>query len=244
MKYVQMDVRNLSIDKGYQRELDHRRVDRIVDDYDPRLLGVLEVSIRNGNGKGTVFDGGHRLAALKKLKITKVPVLAHSDLTPKEEAMLFVALQNGRKRVNPIQRFAAQVFSGDLFAVDLKAAVEEAGWHVSRHGSGPDTGIKGIVTLERIFRNGNLAETLALAELWRGDEKVTDAMFLDGLALLQQQYGARLDAAALKRLAAHAPQVYLRRASGGGMAGGGAYAGRFVAAELRKVAGVRGRPRA
>lgn len=242
-----MSLEKLVVDKRYQRPLDPKRVQKIVDEFDPRLLGALEVSVHNG--KAAIFDGQHRYAALKRLKAASAPCLAHHKLDAKDEATLFVALQRERRNIRPYERFRAMVFSGDPAAREIKRIVEGAGYKIGSH-YGPEFeqsgGIGGVVTLERIYRRqgaAGLKATLGLAELWKGEPKSTDAMLLEGLAALFAGYGTRLDGTACRRLADVPARTILRRAMGGDMPGGGSAAARkYVFAELRKIAGVRGRP--
>jgi hypothetical protein len=52
----------LFADPSYQRDLDPKRVTKMVSEFDQRLVGVLEVSAR-GNGRFAILDGQHRWAA-------------------------------------------------------------------------------------------------------------------------------------------------------------------------------------
>lgn len=242
-----LPLSKLVVDGHYQRALDPKRVHEIAENFDPRLLGTLEVSIRNG--KAAVFDGQHRLAALRELKLPAAPCLSHKGLSAKDEAALFVALQRQRRNIRPYERFRAMVFSGDPAARGIKRIVDRAGFKVGSHYGvefEQAGGIGGIVTLERIYKRQGpqgLAATLELAKLWAGEPKCTDAMLLEGLASLLEGYGDRVDDVARERLAAVPARTIIRRATGGDMPGGGSAAGRrYVLAELRKIAGVRGRP--
>jgi hypothetical protein len=48
----------LFADPTYQRDLDPKRVTKMVAEFDQRLVGVLEVSAR-GNGRFAILDGQH-----------------------------------------------------------------------------------------------------------------------------------------------------------------------------------------
>jgi hypothetical protein len=249
VKYDVVPLSKLIVDKHYQRPLDEKRVKKIVEEFDPRLLGTLEVSVRNG--KSAVFDGQHRLAALRALKATEAPCLQHTGLSAQEEAALFVAHQKGRRNIRPYERFHAMWYSGDATARGIKRVLDKSGYKVGNH-FGPEFeqsgGIGGVITLERIFKRqgpAGLAAALDLLSLWRGEPKSTDAMLLEGCATLIEQYGDRIDDIARKRLSGVSARTIIRRATGGDMPGGGSSAGRkYVTAELRKIAGVRGRPNA
>jgi hypothetical protein len=239
-KRVPLDV--LEIDDRYQRPLNKGRVAKMVKEFDERRFGVLEVSQRNGHA--SVFDGQHRLEVARALGMKDVPCLVHGNLTPEEEAELFVALQRERRGVSQIDRFRARVFMSESTAVAINEIVTEAKFRIRRDGA--DAGhlysIQAITSLEHVYERGNLPETLALLrELWGGDTKSTDGGLIEGLSILLEGYGHRLDDATMARLRGTPPLVILRRAIG--HSGGGRSKGQMVAAEIRKVAGLRGAPR-
>src|ERR1700727_952864 len=246
LKFATVPLDRLIVDKRYQRPLDKARVERMTSGFDPRLLGTLEVSERNG--KVAVFDGQHRLAVLQALGHEDAPCLVHQALSPQEEANLFVELQRQRRPIRPVERFHAALFSGDPTAKKIKRIVEKAGWRIAKSSSGnrhDSDGIRAISTLESVFRQhgpDGLSQTLALANIWKGDPNATDALLLAGLATFIDAYGDRIDDDARERLAAVAPRTIVRRATGGGPGGGNLTARKFIYAELRKISGVRGRP--
>lgn len=243
-KYRRVPLDELIVDERYQRPIETGRVERIAEHFDERLVGTLEVS--RHNGKCAVFDGQHRLEALRLRGLPDAPCLVHDDLTPEAEARLFVVLQQARKRVHPVDRFRAQVFSGDARAVDINSAVERAGFRIAHDGpdAGEHRGIRAVVSLERIHRRSGaegLLHTLKIVdELWGGDRKSTDGAFLEGVEEFFATYGDRIDTEESHRLRAESPTVMIRRSLGNG--GGGTQLRFQILAELRKVAGVRGRP--
>jgi hypothetical protein len=243
VKYRKVPVSDLIVDDRYQRELDERRVRKIVTEFDPALFGTLEVSHRNG--VSAVFDGQHRLAAAIELGQEVVPCLVHAGLSPEDEAVLFVQLQRERKGISAVQRFRARLFSGDEIAQEIAAIVDAAGFTISEQSSldaGRVHSIKGVQTLERLYYRGVLRGALdVIHDVWYGDDKSTDAGFIEGVGLLLEQYASRLDDEALRRLRMVSPIVVIRRAVGR-EAGAGGSKGSLIAGELRKLAGVRGRP--
>lgn len=242
--YKRVPVESLYVDDRYQRPVDESRIKRMAAHFDEALVGALEVSQRNGTGSYAVFDGQHRLEAAKLAGLKNIPCLIHKGLVPEEEATLFVALQRQRKTINPIDRFRARVFTNDETALMVEEIAEACGYQIAdSRRPGSHNALRAIGAVERIYRRGNLAETLTLArDLWEGDDKSTDGALLEGLSVVEQGYGQRLDDAAKKRLREVAPVVILRRAMGP-MRGGGSAMAAHVASEIRKVAGLRGRPR-
>jgi hypothetical protein len=242
--YKRVPVESLYVDDRYQRPVDQRRISRMAKQFDERLVGTLEVSQRNGTGSYAVFDGQHRLEAAKLAQVGAVPCLVHKGLSPTEEADLFVTLQRQRKNITPLERFHARVFTGDETALMIEEIAEACGFEIATYSRAltHDT-LRAIVAVERIYKRGNLAETLTLLrELWAGDDKSTDGALLEGLSALEDGYGHRLTEEVKDRLREVAPAVILRRAMGP-MRGGGPAMAALVASEMRKVARLSGRPR-
>jgi hypothetical protein len=242
--YKRVSVESLHVDERYQRPVDQRRISRMAKQFDERLVGTLEVSQRNGAGSYVVFDGQHRLEAAKLADIGAVPCLIHKGLTPTEEAALFVTLQRQRKNITPLERFRARVFTGDEDAMMIEEVVDACGFEIADHTrASTHNTLRAVTAVERIYRRGNLPETLTLLrDLWAGDEKSTDGALLEGLAILEEGYGHRLTEPVKDRLRAVAPVVVLRRAMGPSR-GGGSAMGVHVASEMRKIARLSGRPR-
>jgi hypothetical protein len=244
-KYRRIKLDGLVIDDRYQRPLERSRVKAIAKNYDENLLGVLEVSHRNG--KCAVFDGQHRLEALKLVGVPDAPCLVHENLSAEDEARLFVRFQRERKTVHPVDRFKAQLFSGDARAREIQDAVTAAGYKIGHRG--PDAGrvrdVRAVVALERLHSRGGpeaITRTLDLVStLWDGDPKSTDGAFLEGLYHFFNEYEDRVDDEALEQLRSQPPATILRRAIG--MGGGGQQLRFAVANELKRTAGLRGRPR-
>jgi hypothetical protein len=245
-RYQRMPVDTLVIDERYQRPVDEKRVEKIAANFDTRLFGVLEVNQRNG--KAAVFDGQHRLAAARLKGLDKVPCMVHTDLGPQDEAVLFVKLQQERKKIHPVEQFKARVFAGDEDADEIEQIVSACGFIVAaRSGAhaGRQHAIASIRALERAHRVGNLNETLELlGSLWFGDDKSTEGKLIEGLSMLEEGYGHRLDIEALSRLRAESPVTVLRRVKGRVQSmGGESGQARIAFEEMRKIAGLRGAPR-
>jgi hypothetical protein len=239
--YKRVPTDSLYVDDRYQRPVDALRVKRMAKHFDEALLGALDVSQRNGAGSYAVFDGQHRLEASKLAGVTTVPCLVHKGLKPEEEAELFVALQRQRKTISAVDRFRARVFMSDPMALTIDEIVQACGYQISQWTK--NDGIRAVTTLERIFRRGNLHETLTLTrDLWGGDDKSADGALLDGLSVVEQGYGHRLTDEVRDKLRAVAPVVIIRRAAGP-LGSGGSGIAPHVAREIRKVAGLSGRPR-
>ena len=183
----------LETDTSYQRRIDDMRVERIVENYDPRLVNPVKVSFRDGHYY--VFDGAHTLAALKqihKFDNFMVDCLLFQGLTYEDEAYLF-ALQRGEsKEVAMAARLKALLKSNDENAADLRRRTEEAGFQLSTSRSSAKGRISCIGKLWKIYSNSPdlYSDTLSiLMEAWRGEPWSLTANIIGGLALFLLVYG-------------------------------------------------------
>ena len=240
-KYRRMSLSELKVDSSYQRPLDERRVAQIVKNFEPKMLGTLEVS--RHNGKCAIFDGQHRYAAAKKLKLDSIPCLVHEGMTQSQEADLFNRLQRDRKPVHPVHALRARRVAGDEAAVAIYETVEAAGYKIGTH-PGPDV-IASAAVLERLYEHGVLPKTLELlGSIWRGDESSTSWVLLQALGQLVEGYGHRIDERAMSNLRAMPPLQIIRNARSRQLkVTGGSHQKsqvQFVLSELRKAADLRG----
>jgi hypothetical protein len=239
-KFEIVSVDRMVIDTRYQRKLMEHRVGKIVDEFNPAQLGALEVS-RRENGVCAVFDGQHRLAALKALGEDDAPCIVHVGLSAQQEAELFVRLQRDRRPPTPVERFRAQLFSGDKDAQMIADALLRSGYVV---GNGAND-VKAVASIEKIAAKHGV-EILArvfnvIRDAWYEDPYSLDGSIIGGMGEVLADYSERWNESHTERLRKQAP-VDIKRRAQAGRANLGGSAPMFVATELRKAAGLRGRP--
>lgn len=240
-RYRRVPLDQLTVDPSYQRELDTNRVQKIVDDFDPALLGALEISVRNG--KCAVFDGQHRLEALTIRGEKDAPCLVHEGLTVPEEAMLFVRLQTQRKQLNPIDRFRARLRAGETQAAEIQNTVEGFGYTLGKGGH--ENQIGAISALDRVYDRGGrdlLALTLDLLYIWKGEPRSMDGALIEGMAIAITKYG---DDKRWENIRTELEQItaasVLRKAIAALESGGGsASRPQAVAKQFGRLVGIRG----
>lgn len=139
----------------YQRPVDEKEVDRLIREWDDRLLDPLVVSFRDG--KFYVVDGQHRVAAMRKMnggKEVMVPCTIYSGLTYEQEAELCYKLDKAKKRLTLAQATNALAESGtDADIRNVKSLIEANGfvWALSRR-SGAANEIGSIRALMKSWR--------------------------------------------------------------------------------------------
>lgn len=124
-----LPLNTLQIDRSYQRELDHARVKGMVDTFSPALLLPFAVNIRD-DGSSVTVDGQHRTAMLAALGKgdARVACAVYRGLTVEEEAWLFDELNKRQKKLTPLQQYRGAVAAGQGWALEIKSAVESAGF--------------------------------------------------------------------------------------------------------------------
>lgn len=133
-EFAWIPLAHLRIDPSYQRDiLDNGKTNirRIVDGFQWKKFGVLEVGRRALNCYA-IIDGQHRaIAAMMHGGIEKVPCMIHPGGIA-EEADAFSAINAKVTRISPLQSFHADVAAGDEQAIALVALCAEAGVRITR----------------------------------------------------------------------------------------------------------------
>ena len=182
-------ARELFIDSNYQRPLDHHRVDALAAEFNPGLLGILEVSARS-DGRYAVIDGHHRLAALRDLDCrsdeTLVACHVHLGLDPAGEAALFREFNRSRRALSGWESWRAQVFAGDRVASSIGAVLDR---HQIRLSDADALGrMTTVRACEEVFAYGasELLENVldVVLRAWGWDQHALYGDVLVGLALV------------------------------------------------------------
>lgn len=242
------------VDYDYQRPVEAKRVARIVDEFNPRQLGVFEVSKRE-NGTYAIIDGAHRFTALKALGRKVVQATVHHGLSRQDEAKLFAQLNMSRAALKPYQRFNAQVFAGDTDAVAISYAVTRAGFKIASSNQTQTqnpTMIGAIRVLEQSYQllgEERLGEMLiAIRDCWFGMVGALDASMLGGFTLFWDHYSEYFANDHAERLKRADPLIILQNSRAKALAGGVSLNGgartalnAIIRESLRKAAGIHGK---
>lgn len=241
---TRVSIDKLIVDPRYQRPVEEKRVTRIINNFDPRQLGTIEVSQRE-DGTYAVIDGQHRFEALKTTDRKMISALVHEGLSVKEEADLFAKINMGRKPLSPIQRFRAQVFAGHPRAVDIANIVTRCGFTmVSGTNTGNGSEIRAVSGIEQAYNNyGREALEQALTtirDVWFGEQAALDSHMIKGMSIFCLEYGNRFDEHHAERLRQISALSVLRRAQERSVGHSSSRTKLYIADELRRRTGLRG----
>lgn len=218
--YQFLPINSLKLDE-YQRrwELsDTAWVKEKSECFDPRLLGTITVSKRDGSYY--VIDGQHRVMLCKAVKRDGIMALVYEGLTKEQEASYFKKLNgaNGEiKKLKKTQIHNASVVAQEKMAVEIQQTAEKYGFVIE--SSKRDNHIAAISVVEKIYKKYGLQildDTFSLLRAtWNGEKKSLDAEVIEGVAGFisiyksDAFYNPRTFAAKLSKIA---PVVIIREA--------------------------------
>ncbi|MCM1304833.1 MAG: hypothetical protein NC305_14715 [Lachnospiraceae bacterium] len=209
----------LTSGQPYQRPVNHREVDRLIREWDERLLDPITVSFRDG--KFYVVDGQHRIAAMRKMNGgsgVMVNCRVYSGLTYEQEAALCYKLDKAKKRLSLSQATNALAESGtDPETSEIKELVENCGfvWALgkSKGKTGEIVTTRALVNAYRLLGGAAFTRMLQLLwDAWEGDPRSLTASVLSGMALFVKTYETEMnDSTFVKRLSRADPDEINRR---------------------------------
>ncbi len=203
----------------YQRPVDQKEVDRLMREWDERLLDPVVVSFRDG--KFYVVDGQHRISAMRKMSGGNgvlVNCKVYSGLTYEQEAALCYKLDKAKKRLSLSQSTNALVESGaDPETNEIRQLVEGCGfvWALgkSRGKTGEIVTTRALVNAYRLLGGASFTHMLHLLwDAWQGDPRSLTAAVLSGMALFVKTYETEMnDKTFVQRLSQADPDEINRR---------------------------------
>ena len=119
---------DLLVDYSYQRETLDTKVNAIIRNFNAKAIGVVILSIRD-NGDLYIIDGAHRIEAMKRMNMGNLDVnaIVYFNLSLKDEADLFVLLNNNRTKPKRSALQKAAAMAGHENAVELNGVLEKLG---------------------------------------------------------------------------------------------------------------------
>lgn len=182
-----------------QRQLKIHKVNAMVRDFQAAGLGTLTVS-RRSDGTNVLLDGQHRKATVLALRAEgktapqKVRCQVAKDLSPEQEAMLFLIL-NDAINVAQLDKFTVQITAGDEMASTIQEILDRWGWKL---GGRPGDGIiKAVGALQRIYQESerigaipNLVDSTlqVITKAWGNSAEAVRGPILEGIALMIGNY--------------------------------------------------------
>ena len=196
MKETQLLIEHVELAKcvptDYQRPTNDKQVADIVTGFDESKLGVLTVSLRDGNYH--IVDGLHRSKALKAVGYTHAQCIVLIDLTYEQEAAFFRRQNDNKLRILTYDDFNAGLEEKDERCIKVNEIVKANGFSIARDGGGGGFyKLRAIHTLFAIvdeYGYDILNDALCLiAKTWSGISKASQGECLLGMAEFVSRYG-------------------------------------------------------
>lgn len=200
----------------YQREIDNRKVAKIVSNFDPHKFGIIKVSERDGDYY--VFDGQHRVTAIKLVNggaDCVVDCEIHTGLSYKEEARLFAEQYDGATTVDTVYRFRALYEAEDKDVVTMINMIEEAGLYPGFNKAKKDGAVLCFSTIIRLIRKVKLEKMEKVFDIitqaWGGTSTSLDKEIIAGVAEFVRVYDKSVDTDILIRKLSKVDPVVIKR---------------------------------
>jgi uncharacterized protein DUF6551 len=243
---VQMlKLEQLIVDARFQRPIQQSRVERYTKQFEPKLVGLLTVSLR-ANGKYVILDGQHRWMVLVERGYTEALCEVLTGLTFEQEAAIFHGRNISRTRLKPGDYFRARLAANDPIAKAINEIVTKAGyrmelqpqihWHSSSGYSDPNA-IVSISAVERIFNTGMLPNTLnTIKAAWPSQPSFfLKAELMLGMAAFLRLYPESHEDRLTDMLSKFSPHVILANANRGAATGGRGTIWQHVVEDVRSI---------
>lgn len=202
----------------YQQPVKDHVVDKLVREWDPRLLTPLVVSYQDG--KYNLVDGQHRVCAMRKKNGGKdVTALCrvYRGMTYEEEAELYYKLDRSKGHLRLPNATKALVESGsNAEVIEIKRLLEDAGfiWALDKPTREPFEieATRAVISAYRMLGGAAFSRMLRLlAKTWYGTPTSLNASILSGMALFLKTYETEVDDEAfIAQLSAVEPEEIIR----------------------------------
>jgi hypothetical protein len=196
-EYRKMSTKELTEDPLYQRDIDPKRIARIVKKYDPCLVNAIKVSFRDG--KYWIFDGQHTKVAEKtvrgKGKDVIVDCKVFSGLTRLDEMELFVEQNGESANVSINSKLKALYNFGDPDVTGMVSAATLAGCIINfSKGTGTNK-VTAISTAMKLYlkmpRDHFIDMLTTIRTAWQGSADGFVREILQGMGLFYEKYYGR-----------------------------------------------------
>ena len=183
----------IKFDPLYQRELDTRRVDKIVKEWNGDLFNEPKVSWRDG--AYWCFNGQHTIAAWKKLHNKEDKLIyckVFRGMTWSDECDAFIQQNGISKDPTTNQKLKAQFNNSDPDVVDMVKKAALCGYTVDFSTNKTPTRIVATSALFRAYKalspEAFLDMLTVIKEAWYGDEDAVNICIITGMAAFFKTY--------------------------------------------------------
>ena len=174
----------------YQREIKQSKVNKIIKNFEPDIVGIGLVSFRGGEFWG--IDTQHRIEALKKMGFKEILCQVLTGLTYEEECYRFVLLNTGRTQLTANQVFHGRVEEKDKDAVELVKMFKKYRFEYNKNNGTKDDNLIGAVSkfvkMQKTFGMNRVETVLRiLRNAWYGDKNSLSSAIITGISTFLEE---------------------------------------------------------
>lgn len=195
----------LKIDPSYQRGIQQKRIEKIVQNFNPMIFNEPKVSKRS-DGFYYVFDGQHSVIAHKAKYGDDVPIKCKVfyGLTPEDEMQLFIQQNGISKSVTKLEKLRAKANYSDPEVVDMIDCARVAGVSIDFNmGPGTDR-IIAVDTAYSIYkaigRNSFINMLSVIHKSWLGEAESYAQGILKGFGFIFRHCADQLTGISIKEM--------------------------------------------
>lgn len=200
----------------YQREVKPSKVNKMIKNFVPDIIGVGLVSFRGGDFWG--IDAQHRIEALKKLGFKEMLCQVLTGLTYEEECYRFVLLNTGRTQLTANQVFHGRVEEKDKKAIELVAMFRKYRFDYNKNNGTKDDNLIGAVSkfvkMQKMFGMERVETVLRiLRNAWYGDKNSLASAIITGLSTFLEENPTADEMTLTKALEKVMPNILIAQAN-------------------------------
>lgn len=200
----------------YQREVKPSKVNKIIKNFVPDILGIGLVSFRGGKFWG--IDTQHRIEALKKMGYTEMLCQVLTGLTYEEECYRFVLLNTGRTQLTANQVFHGRVEEKDKDAMELVEMFRKYRFDYNKNNGTKDDNLIGAVSkfvkMQKSFGMSRVEKVLRiLRNAWYGDKNSLSSAIITGLSTFLEENPTADEMILTKALEKVMPNILIAQAN-------------------------------
>ena len=189
---MRLPINVLNVDK-YQKKIRERVVNKIVNNFDPTAVGVIHVSQRK-EGALWIFNGQHRVEAMKRLGYESVDCLVFTGMTYEQESRALVSHHDVSKPTKA-EEHNAKLEAKNTESLAIETALNSIGLRISQ-GSGVGV-IQAAGTVYSIYRKQGVGTLLGalkiLQESFGNHRDVFLRQNMNGMATFINEYSDKFD---------------------------------------------------
>ena len=189
-------ISDMFVDYQYQRSPLKAKINRIVKNFDPDLLGVITCSMREDNTLA-IIDGSHRYHAMLEMgmKDANVNALVYFGLTLEDEAHIFALTNKEHTKPTPAQIFKAGIVAGDETAIGISNVVAKIGAEV-HFAPGPNR-IRCVAAVRKVYTNAGpavLEKALrTLKNAYPDNKEMFRDQMISAVSCIYNRYGKKVN---------------------------------------------------